>query len=238
VESPAADRLDDDDPLRATELRAAMEPAIRDEIANALAAVQPTGSPSDILVLVPSKTSSSVTWARAALRRLASVASGVSYIDYTRDENRETLARPDQIRLCTFHSSRGIEARRVTVINFHEIAYLPAQVDLSLQNLGYIVLSRATERTTIMVPDGARNEALDFLEWVIAGVSQVVGHDEGATVSSSASSPALFRRGDRVNHQQLGVGRVIFVEETRLWIDFGSGKPQLLDADDGMLLAI
>jgi hypothetical protein len=31
---------------------------------------------------------------------------------------------------------------------------------------------------------------------------------------------------------------VIFVEETRLWIDFGSGKPQLLDADDGMLLAI
>lgn len=234
VQTSAADRLDDESPFRATELRAAMEPALRHEITNALSAVRSTGSPSDVLVLVPSSGSQAAEWARAALRRVSSIADGVSYIDYTQGENRETLAQPDQIRLCTFHSSRGIEARRVIVVNFHQVSLLPAQVDRGLQNLGYIVLSRATEQTTIMVPAGVHNEALGFVEWVIAGVSQVAG-SHGV---NGGAARHVFRRGNRVNHQQHGVGRVVLVEDGRAWIDFGQGKPKPFDPNDETLQAI
>jgi hypothetical protein len=64
--------------------------------------------PVGLLVLVPSEESCHARWARMALKKVTRPRDGVSYIDYTHDHSRRSIAHSSEIRLCTYHSSRGL----------------------------------------------------------------------------------------------------------------------------------
>lgn len=46
---------------------------------------------------------------------------GVSFIDYTKEDNRRSVASNSDVRLCTFHSSRGLEGERVIIFGLETI---------------------------------------------------------------------------------------------------------------------
>lgn len=82
------------------------------------------GFPVGLLVLVPSETCHHATIARCALAQLASEMVDVSVLDYTKDDNRRSVASNSDIRLCTFHSSRGLEGERVIIFGLETIENL------------------------------------------------------------------------------------------------------------------
>jgi hypothetical protein len=47
------------------------------------------------------------------------------------------------VRLCTFHSARGIEGRRVIIFGIEQLESLCQKTNISLNNLGYITFSRS-----------------------------------------------------------------------------------------------
>jgi hypothetical protein len=131
-----------------------MATGIADAISNELEELGEKQYPVDLLVLVPDTNSSWTQWTRAALEGL-----NHEFLDYTRTDLRRAIPRREQIRLCTYHSARGIEALQVA-----------DKTGSPHRNLGYIVLSRALLRTTVLTspPDAA---AVKFLDNVIARVS-------------------------------------------------------------------
>ncbi len=96
--------------------------------------------PIDLLVLVPSRDSQERRWAVEALNTLPG---GIQYIDYTLEDNRRRVAKRNAVRLCTFHSARGIEGTRVVAFGFESVPNLAEKVNTDLSNLGYIALSRS-----------------------------------------------------------------------------------------------
>lgn len=121
--------------------------------------------PIDFLVLVPDTKSSAKRWTKLALDGL-----GLDYLDYTDDKRRRDLPRRDQIRFCTYHSARGIEALRVLLIGFEQIESVANSVGASHKNLGYIVLSRALLTTTV-VRTSSGSASVRFLDELVANVA-------------------------------------------------------------------
>ncbi len=100
--------------------------------------------PMDLLILVPGPNTNERRWASAALTRLG------RHTDYTVDENRRANASPDAIRLCTYHSARGLEGMRVLIFGIERMPNLTSQ-EKELKSLGYIALSRSLFETTIII---------------------------------------------------------------------------------------
>ena len=101
----------------------------------------------DVLILVPDTSGHFTRWTTEALRAIENI----EFIDYTNEENRRYYPSNGQIRLCTFHSSRGIEARHVILIGFESIEHLCKRLKrpISMNNLAYIVLSRSVFSTIV-----------------------------------------------------------------------------------------
>ncbi len=74
--------------------------------------------PFDLLILVPSEKHFEYEWAKEALRTLWG---GQAYTDYVLQANRRDVPRRDAVRLCTFHSARGIEGTRVIVFGLDKV---------------------------------------------------------------------------------------------------------------------
>lgn len=106
-------------------------------------------SPLDLLVLVPTEQSSSSRWARIALERFEAE-KNVGFSDMTAERNRRIVPENGKIRLCTFHSSRGLEANRVLIFGFEQIDQLAQKMGFSANNLGFIILSRSLFSTTVV----------------------------------------------------------------------------------------
>lgn len=100
----------------------------------------------DILVLIPSEKAWSASWARQALGSLQK-AQLCEFIDYASNEARRLPAQPQQIRLCTFMSARGIEGLRVIIFGLEDLQTLKHL--RAPENLGYIVLSRSILESVI-----------------------------------------------------------------------------------------
>jgi len=118
--------------------------------------------PLDLLILVPSVEGMEQAWALEALNKL-----GVPFIDYTADVNRRDIAQPEMVRLCTFHSARGIEGVRVVVFGFERIEQVSDQVGVDFAKLGYIALSRSLFELVIAVRKGIGTNVIRFLEAVL-----------------------------------------------------------------------
>lgn len=124
--------------------------AYRDILRRELNALRDAGgaTPMGLLVLVPSAESVHATCARLALEKLCGEQTDVQYIDYTLDKHRRSSPRENEIRLCTFHSSRGLEGERVVVIGLENI---PQRNESEARNLGFISLSRGIYGTALVM---------------------------------------------------------------------------------------
>jgi hypothetical protein len=91
----------------------------------------------------------------------------VDFIDLVQGENRRIAPRGKSVRLCTYHSARGLSARNVVVFEFENLLKVN-QGKGSPNCLANIVLSRATHQTRIVVPEKSTEEHVLFLETVIA----------------------------------------------------------------------
>ena len=114
--------------------------------------------PIDLLILVPSTSGLEVKWTRSALNELK-----IEFTDYTVDENRRDVAIRDNVRLCTFHSARGIEGIRVLAFGVESIQYVAELVKTDVANLGYIVLSRSVFECVIAMRRLRKSPVVDFL---------------------------------------------------------------------------
>lgn len=120
-------------------------------IAGQLDRLQQDERPLDLLVLVPTTDGKEAGYAREALRQIADERPSTGYIDYTRDGNRRDTAQPHMVRLCTFHSSRGIEGHRVVVFGLENLLGLAKATEADPANLGYVVLSRSLFESAIVL---------------------------------------------------------------------------------------
>ncbi|MGH8071074.1 MAG: AAA family ATPase, partial [Candidatus Entotheonellia bacterium] len=114
--------------------------------------------PMDLLVLVPSRDGMERDWVVAALKGSSS-----SFIDYTDETQRRDIAHPEMVRLCTFHSARGLEGMRVLIFGFERIEGISDQVNADFANLGYIVLSRSLFECVIAVRKMSTSKVVPFL---------------------------------------------------------------------------
>ena len=101
--------------------------------------------PIDILILVPSYNSNERKWAVEALYSL-----NFDFTDYTESNNRRIPPLISKIRLCTYHSARGLEANKVIILGFENLSKLCNGINADLSHLGYIVLSRSIFDCTIV----------------------------------------------------------------------------------------
>jgi hypothetical protein len=92
----------------------------------------------DVLILVPRRNSMEREWVVTVLQEAC-----VRYTDYRDDANRRQSARSDAVRLCTYHSARGLEGGRDTVLGFETIDRLAEATNTDLAHLGYTVFSRS-----------------------------------------------------------------------------------------------
>ena len=117
---------------------------------------------SDILILVPSKLDNELIAIREALTEIYQK-KGVGYLDYCEDENRSCIAPSNTIRLCTFHSARGLEAASSIVLDIEKIASISNKLNIDPANLGYIILSRAIFNLTIVLRNKMKNQISHFI---------------------------------------------------------------------------
>lgn len=125
------------------------------------------GSPVGMLVLVPSERCLQATAAREALEQLKSQMEGVTFLDYTSDDNRRSIASTSDVRLCTFHSSRGLEGERVVIFGLENIENLAAKSNVKAENLAFIALSRALFRTVLVVRTYFSNRVHPLLKAIV-----------------------------------------------------------------------
>ena len=118
--------------------------------------------PIDLLILVPRAECREHEIAREALRGL-----GVRFIDYCREDNRRNVAQSTMVRLCTYHSARGLEGMRVLVFGIDGIDNLANAIKVTANNLGYIVLSRSLFECSVLGPPPREKGPVRFLERVL-----------------------------------------------------------------------
>lgn len=123
--------------------------------------------PVGLLVLVPAHDGLHARSARIALKRLCSNLESVGFIDYTRDSSRRASPSQHEIRLCTFHSARGLEGERVVVFGMESLQTLAEATKSDPKNLAFIALSRGLFATTIVVRATPRNAVHTLCESIL-----------------------------------------------------------------------
>jgi hypothetical protein len=144
------DQVDESQAGGDTELHAKLAATYGDVLKETYTKLENSEKPIDILVLVPHSNSQEYRAFVAAIEKLQ-----FPYIDYVVDENRRDIAGTSMVRLCTFHSARGLEGHRVIILGFQSIKKDP-DTEVAL-NLGYITLSRSLFETTILFRKYCRN---------------------------------------------------------------------------------
>ena len=137
-------------------------------IAEQLSELKEDQRPFDILILVPNAKGKERDWSHKALERL-----GIVFMDYTVESRRRDIARPEMVRLCTYHSSRGLEGQRVVVFGLEDLDGLAKNTSAKPANLAYVVLSRSTFELIICVNRRIKNRVLPFVEATLAEIQRL-----------------------------------------------------------------
>ena len=153
---------------------------IADEVSQMLD--QAAGAAVNLLILVPSETGSAVRWVRLALEQVVNNRPGLSFIDYVEESNRRTIALSHEIRLSTFHSSRGLEGERVMIFGLEEIHQVATKAQAKPENLGFICLSRGIFRTTVVTRNYYRTQVHTLMEEVVKVSSSTPDSRAGSLV--------------------------------------------------------
>lgn len=112
----------------------------------------------EILILVPSEDSPEARWVRDALNNLK-----YDFIDYTEKRFRRNIAPNTHIRLCTFHSSRGLEGKHVIVFGVEQLETFCTKTKTDIKNLSYVVFSRSLFYNIIVLRSKANSNITKFI---------------------------------------------------------------------------
>lgn len=116
---------------------------------------------SDVLFLIPTRKSPTYHALHKALDVL-----DIARIDFTLKGNRNTTPKDHQVRISTFHSSRGVEASLVILLDLERLAERPR----ARQQL-YIGLTRAVRLAIVLEPDIAVSQLATLLERAAACIN-------------------------------------------------------------------
>lgn len=136
-------------------------------IENRLNTLREDDRPLDLLVLVPAQEGTEYEAARNALKSI-----GINFIDYTQEEFRRDIAEPEMVRLCTFHSSRGIEGKYTIIFGVERILTLGPE-SINTNKLGFIIFSRSVMECIICVKPKDKSKVITFLEKVLELMSNL-----------------------------------------------------------------
>jgi len=108
---------------------------------------------SSILIIVPykynPKNKENNLYRNIAIKALNEIKQ--DFIDYTIDDNRRLDYRLNQVRIVSYHSSRGLESNFSIVLGFEELKKLSENSNCDYHKLGYIILSRAKYETYLFI---------------------------------------------------------------------------------------
>jgi hypothetical protein len=134
--------------------------------------------PSNLLILVPFKNNPlrndyRLLYDWSEIARTACLNLQLRYIDYSDEWQRRRAYAGDEVRICTFHSSRGIEGLHSIVLGFDSLAEAADDADWRIGNLAYITLSRSVYDTDILYIENtlSEREEIRFLK----GIIEIVG---------------------------------------------------------------
>lgn len=113
----------------------------------------------DILVLVPDHNCDERRWAFAALSQLK-----LDFLDYTDKAKRRFIPQPHLVRLCTFHSSRGIEGQKVIVFGLEKLPTVAKYAKASATKLGSIVLTRTSIDLTVVYRPLLQSKVISLIQ--------------------------------------------------------------------------
>lgn len=126
---------------------------------------------SDILFLIPSRNSEQIEWLEQAL-----AACNISSHSYLDSANRDRVAADNQVRICTYHSARGIEAKIVVLLDLNTLE--EGNRDLgTTENLLYIALTRSLRETYIVEVDGIQSASGMMLKQINTEVTRMFASD-------------------------------------------------------------
>ena len=115
--------------------------------------------PIDLLLLVPNEKCVEARAVRTALEEL-----NQDYTDLTDEKLRRATVPATSVRICTFHSARGIEGHRVVIFGLSQLPRLCEKIGLKKpENLLYVILTRAVFETTIAVRSDEWNDDIVVL---------------------------------------------------------------------------
>lgn len=95
---------------------------------------------------------------------------GIDFIDLTEDKFRRVEPRASQIRLCTYESSRGLEAEVVVVVGFEQLV-MDDEKDASL---ALVVLSRAITHCIVTIKKERGTHLPPIYDKFLASVERVL----------------------------------------------------------------
>lgn len=129
------------------------------------------GIPSDILILVPNEDGASKrgpNWKNIATKACEFL--NLDFIDYSITQNRNVAHSPNDVRICTYHSSRGIEGYYSLVLGFECLSDVAKQHEEVAAHLGYIALTRSLFDTDVVYwyPKGAIGTEIPFLQELLS----------------------------------------------------------------------
>ena len=125
----------------------------------------PNLDPVGLLILVPEAEGLHCRAARIALDN-ACEQRGVRFIDYTKEDTRRSSARQDQVRLCTFHSARGLEGEHVVAFGLERIEHLSDKSAAPPENIAFVALSRGVFSSTTVCRNEPRTAVHSLCERV------------------------------------------------------------------------
>ncbi len=185
--------------------------------------------PVDLLILVPNQFGLEREWAADAIRRMSE---DYDFLDYTDTKQRRVPARPHSLRLCTFHSARGIEGTRVVIFGIEQLRDVADATKVGYKKLAYITLSRSIAECIIALPSSSStHESAIALDRALAALG-VPTVSSGLEIQSTAvltekwnqtSATHNLRYGDVVRHPTYGNGIVVHQK--------GEGPSSIIVAD-------
>lgn len=110
-----------------------------------------------LLILVPfglSRNKENNAYRNLAVHALAEMQ--IDFIDYTNDDLRRLEGSDSQVRICTFHSARGLEAHFSLVLGLEHIEEVASHTNCDPKKLAYIALTRAIHDTVVFVNHSKR----------------------------------------------------------------------------------
>ena len=130
--------------------------------------------PIDLLLLVPTEKCVEARAIRTALEELKQ-----EYTDLTDEKLRRATVPATSVRICTFHSARGIEGHRVVIFGLSQLPRLCEKIGLKKpENLLYVILTRAVFETTIAVRSDEWNDD------VVVLIQEIITHLSNRNLAS------------------------------------------------------